>query len=168
MVLVTVICHANQSGIDSFTGKVTLGFCCSNSIYIREQRSFLTTFLKSHRSRRTNGDVLELSEISLDLNLIDNAIRYKFTDAPILAVSIDEYNDNIVILVTTVSSLHLLKFTHPREFSKSLDELQSCSVFHGVCTGQTVREPTASLYFVINQISASSKLIPVCSQFSLI
>lgn len=102
---------------------------------------------------------MELSEISLNLNLIDNAIRYKFTDAPILAVSISECNENIVILVSTVSSLHLLKFTHPREFSKNQEEIQSYSVFHGACTGQTVRDPTASLYYVINQVSASSKYI---------
>lgn len=102
---------------------------------------------------------MELSEISLDLNLIDNTIRYKFTDAPILAVSIAESNDNIIILVSTVSSLHLLKFTHPRGFSKNHEEIQSFSVFHGACTGQTARDPTSSLYFVINEVSASSKTV---------
>ena len=108
--------------------------------------------------RRTNGDILELSEISLDLNLIDNAIRYKFTDAPILAVSIAESNDNIFVLVATVGSLHQLKFTQPRQFSRSHEETQSFSIFHGVCTGQTTRDPTTSLFYVINQQSASSKL----------
>lgn len=100
---------------------------------------------------------MELSEISLDLNLIDNAIRYRFTDAPILAVSIAESNDNIVVLVTTVSSLHQLKFSQPREFTKSHEETQSFSVFHGVCTGQTTRDPTTSLYYVINQLTTASK-----------
>lgn len=123
--------------------------------------------------RRTNGDVLELSEISLDLNLIDNAIRYKFTDAPILAVSVAEHNDSVIILVATVSSLHRLKFTHPREFSKIQEETQTYSVFHGACTGLTARESTASFYFIINQISASSKSIFVFAlcifeQFELI
>lgn len=90
--------------------------------------------------------------------MIDNAIRYKFTDAPILAVSIAEINDNIIVLVTTVGSLHQLKFTQPREFTKSHEETQSFSVFHGVCTGQTARDRTTSLYYVINQVSATSKL----------
>lgn len=101
---------------------------------------------------------MELSEISLDLNLIDNAIRYKFTDAPILAVSIAESNENIVVLVATVSSLHQLKFNQPREFGKSHEETQSFSVFHGIGTGQTIRDTTNSLYYVINQLSASSTL----------
>lgn len=108
--------------------------------------------------RRTNGDILELSEISLDLNLVDNSIRYRFTDAPILAVSIAEANNNLIILVATVSSLHQLKFTHPREFSKGQDETQSYSVFHSACHGQTSRDATASLYYVINQLSVSSKI----------
>lgn len=99
-----------------------------------------------------------MSEISLDLNLIDSVIRYKFTDAPILAVSIAENNDNIVVLVATVVSLHQLKFTQVRQFSKSHEETQSFSIFHGVCTGQTTRDPTTSLFYVINQHSASSKL----------
>lgn len=97
-----------------------------------------------------------MSEISLDLNLIDNAIRYKFTDAPILSISIVENNDNIVILVATVSSLHHLKFTHPKEFSKGRDDTQSFSVFHGACTGQSARDSNT---YVINPISASSKTI---------
>lgn len=100
---------------------------------------------------------MELSEISLDLNLIDNAIRYKFTDAPILSISIDEINDSIIILVATVSSLHHLKFTHPKEFSKGRDETQSFSVFHSACSGQSARDSNTSLFYVINPISASSK-----------
>lgn len=100
---------------------------------------------------------MDLSEISLDLNLIDNTIRYKFTDAPILAVSIAENVDHIVVLVTTVSSLHQLKFTHPREFVKKQDGTQTYSIFHGVCNGQAVRDGSFSLYHVINQISASSE-----------
>lgn len=108
---------------------------------------------------------MELSEISLDLNLIDNAIRYKFTDAPILSISIEESNDNIVILVATVSSLHHLKFAHPKEFSKGQDDMQSYSVFHGASTGQSTRDSNASRFYVINPISASSKFKHSCSSF---
>lgn len=109
------------------------------------------------RNRRTNGDTLELSEVSLDLNLIDNWIRYKFTDAPILSVSIAEHNDKVIVLVATVSSIHTLKFAHPNRFQKNQDETQSFSVFHGACTGQTSRDPAASFLHVINQSTAPSK-----------
>lgn len=136
----------NQNEIDSFIGEFRFG-------------SFLFSFHSSKKNsfRRTNGDVLDLSEISLDLNLVDNTIRYKFTDAPILGVSIHEHDDNIIVLVTTVSSLHQLKFTHPRELIKKHDDTQTFSVFHGICSGQTIRDATASLYHVINQVSTSSK-----------
>lgn len=111
------------------------------------------------RNRRTSGDTLELSEVSLDLNLIDNWIRYKFTDAPILSVSIAEHNNKVIVLVATVSSIHTLKFAYPNRFQKNQDETQSFSVFHGACTGQTSRDPTASFFHVINQSTAPSELL---------
>lgn len=111
-------------------------------------------------NRRTNGNVLELSEVSLDLNLIDNAIRYKFTDAPILSVSIAEHNEKVIVLVATVSSVHYLKFAHPNRLQKNLDETQSYSVFHGACTGQTTRDPSSAYFHVINQSSAPSNIFP--------
>lgn len=104
--------------------------------------------------RQTNEDVLDLSEISLDLNLVNNNLRYKFTDAPILAVSIAESQNNILVLVATVSSLHQLKFVSPQNYPKSHDDAQSFSIFHGA--GQHSRDPSASFYHVINQVSASS------------
>lgn len=92
----------------------------------------------------------------MDLNLIDNAIRYKFTDAPILSVSIAEHNDKVIVLVATVSSVHYLKFSHPNRIQKCQDETQFYSVFHDACTGQTNRDP--SFFHVINQTNASSEL----------
>ncbi|XP_055713609.1 nuclear pore complex protein Nup160 homolog [Phlebotomus papatasi] len=68
---------------------------------------------------RTSHDVLELSEMSLDLNLIDNNVRYKFSESPILAVSICELVDFVVILVATVSSVHRLYYPHPNQLHKS-------------------------------------------------
>lgn len=100
--------------------------------------------------------------MSLDLNLIDNWIRYKFTDAPILSVSIAEHNDKVFVLVATVSSIHNLKFSHPNRFQKNQDETQSFSVFHGACTGQTSRDPTASFFHVINQSTAPSESMTHC------
>lgn len=110
-----------------------------------------------YQNRRTNGNILELSEVSLDLNLIDNAIRYKFTDAPILSVSIAEHNEKVIVLVATVSSVHFLKFSHPNRLQKNLDETQSYSVFHAACTGQSSRDSSASYFHAINQSTAPSK-----------
>lgn len=94
----------------------------------------------------------------MDLNLIDNAIRYKFTDAPILAVSISETpDDNIVVLVATVSSVHQLKFSHPNRMQKNQDETHAYSVFHAVYSGQSSRDPTASLFHAIGHATGSSK-----------
>lgn len=112
---------------------------------------------------RTNGDTLDLSEISLDVNLIDSSVQYKFTDAPILSVSIAERNEHIIVMVATVNSLHQLKFSHPNRLQKNLDETQSFSVFHDACTGQLARDSTASLFYVIAQATASSKQIKFCS-----
>lgn len=105
--------------------------------------------------RRTNSDILELSEISLDLNLVNNNIRYKFTDSPILAVSIAEVDENLIVLVATVSSIHHLKFSSPNRMHKSNDETQSFSVFHEAAT-QLSRDPTASLFYVIGHAATPS------------
>lgn len=108
--------------------------------------------------RRTNSDILELSEISLDLNLVNNNIRFKFTDSPILAVSIAEIDENVIVLVATVSSIHQLKFASPLRIHKSNDETQSFSVFHEAAT-QTSRDPSASLFYVIGHAATPRKLI---------
>lgn len=62
---------------------------------------------------RTYQDILELSEISLDFNLYQNNLRYKFTDSPVIAVSITEQGKYIVLLISTVCSLHRICFPHP-------------------------------------------------------
>lgn len=103
--------------------------------------------------RRTNANVLELSEISLDVNLIDNAIRYTFADAPILAVSIEESSNGMIVLVATVNSIHKLKFTHPDSLHKSSsDDSQAYSIFHAACSGQGTRD---TVFHVIGHTSSS-------------
>ncbi|XP_043288252.1 nuclear pore complex protein Nup160 homolog isoform X2 [Venturia canescens] len=65
-------------------------------------------------------DVLELVEHSLDINLANCKVRYKFTDTPILdGISIHETVNSVVILVVTVSSVHKLTFPHPDKVHKS-------------------------------------------------
>lgn len=64
--------------------------------------------------RRTNYDVLEIIDHSLDTNLTGNQVRYKFQDAPILnGISIHERGSVVIMLVPTVSSVHRLTFLHP-------------------------------------------------------
>jgi len=59
-------------------------------------------------------DVLELVEHSLDINLANCRVRYKFTDTPILdGISIHETVNSVIILIITVSSVHKLFFSHP-------------------------------------------------------
>jgi nuclear pore complex protein Nup160 len=66
-------------------------------------------------------DVLELVEHSLDINLVNNRIRYKFTDTPILdGISIHETVSSVIILIVTVSSIHKFSFPHPSKIHKQV------------------------------------------------
>lgn len=68
---------------------------------------------------RITHDVLEFVENSLDVNLANNRVRYKFTDTPILdGISIHETVNSVIILVVTVSSIHKLSFAHPDKIHK--------------------------------------------------
>lgn len=64
---------------------------------------------------------MELVEQSLDYNLTSNCIRYKFQDAPVLeGLSIHESHNHVVVLVTTVSSVHRFDFPHPDKFNRQV------------------------------------------------
>lgn len=54
-----------------------------------------------------------MTETSLDYNLSQNNLRYKFTDSPVLSVLIKEHGNDVVLLVSTVCSLHCITFAHP-------------------------------------------------------
>ncbi|XP_045475134.1 nuclear pore complex protein Nup160 homolog [Harmonia axyridis] len=72
---------------------------------------------------RVSNDTVEFVEHSLDINLSNNRVRYKFVDTPVLdGISIHETGDCVIILVPTVCSIHQLRFPHPRRLHKS-DEL---------------------------------------------
>lgn len=102
--------------------------------------------------RRTSRDVLELSEVSLDVNLINNNVRYKFTDSPVLSVSLAEHRDSVVVLVATVSSIHHLKFPYPSSMRKSNEEIAVFSIFH-----EASANPSMCLFHVVGQNITSSK-----------
>lgn len=75
---------------------------------------FLSINYASLISRRTNYDILEIIDHSLDINLTGNQVRYKFQDAPILnGITIHERGSIVVMLVPTVSCVHRLTFLHP-------------------------------------------------------
>ena len=70
---------------------------------------------------KTSGDLLELSETSLDHDLRGRRVRYRFQDAPILSnggVSIHEAPHAVVVLVATVATVHKMVFPHPRRIHK--------------------------------------------------
>ena len=69
---------------------------------------------------RTYGDTLELTEISLNYDLVGNRVRYRFVDTPLLpGITVHESWGNVVVLVATVGSGHKLCFPHP---TKLLDK----------------------------------------------
>nr|XP_018896125.1 PREDICTED: nuclear pore complex protein Nup160 homolog [Bemisia tabaci] len=96
---------------------------------------------------RTNDDVLELVEQSLNLNLSGNQVRYRFQDSPILeGVTIHETFNRVVILVPTISSVHRLTFSHPPP-EEELSDIQSLSIFADA-TANSARDSTT--FHVIN------------------
>ena len=66
---------------------------------------------------RTSGDLLDLTETSLDHDLKGGRVQYRFLGSPILAngVSVHETHGAVVVLVATVGSVHRLTFPHPRK-----------------------------------------------------
>ena len=63
----------------------------------------------------TSGDVLRLTETSLDERLDGNCVRVRFADAPILSggVCVQETFNSVVVLAATVGSVHKIVFPHP-------------------------------------------------------
>ncbi|CAN8004581.1 unnamed protein product [Ixodes hexagonus] len=67
---------------------------------------------------KTNNNVLELTEESLDINLIGNRLRLRFQHTPLLeGVSIFETDNCVVVLAATVASVHRMSFPHPRRLN---------------------------------------------------
>lgn len=101
--------------------------------------------------------MLELTEVSLDVTLTDNHIRYKFTESPVLSVHITEQsNESVVILVATVNSLHRLYFQHPEKINRNdaNNIYRSRSIFKDA-TAQDAKDPAT--FFVFGQHSSSSE-----------
>ncbi|XP_046999386.1 nuclear pore complex protein Nup160 homolog [Schistocerca americana] len=111
-------------------------------------------------------DVLEIAENSLDFNLAGDSVRYKFQNSPILeGISIFETKSRVVILVTTVSSVHKLSFPHPNEMysvdyiTKHHPDLSLKSIFHDASLS-AAKDP--STFYVIDHTTTNSPL-PHCA-----
>uniref|UniRef100_A0A8C3XK86 Nucleoporin 160 n=1 Tax=Chelydra serpentina TaxID=8475 RepID=A0A8C3XK86_CHESE len=81
----------------------------------------------------TSGDTLELVEESLDINLLNNAIRLKIQNCSLLpgGVHVCETQNLIVILIVTNQTVHRLVLPHPARMYRSelITEGQMQSVF---------------------------------------
>ena len=64
---------------------------------------------------KVSGCTLELTEESLDCDIVLGDLKVSFADAPILGdgITVVETQSNVTILVATVASVHRLVFQHP-------------------------------------------------------
>merc|ERR1719188_172042 len=71
-----------------------------------------------------SGDILQLTETSLDERLDGNCVRIRFADAPILTggVGVHETFNSVVVLAATVGSVHKIVFPHPERLKKQFGE----------------------------------------------
>lgn len=113
-------------------------------------------------------DVLELVEHSLDINLANCRVRYKFTDTPILdGISIHETINSVIILIATVSSVHKLSFPHPERIHKNehslntYKDLGTQSIFSETSTQnikKTMEDP--HMFHVITNAGTTNSPVP--------
>nr|XP_046249005.1 nuclear pore complex protein Nup160 isoform X1 [Scatophagus argus] len=84
----------------------------------------------------TSGDTVQLVEQSLDTNLLNNAVKLKFTHCTVLpgGVNIQETINNVIVLVCTNQSVHRLVLPHPTCMYRSelVTELHMQSIFTDV------------------------------------
>eukprot|EP00066_Takifugu_rubripes_P016720 XP_011605986.1 PREDICTED: LOW QUALITY PROTEIN: nuclear pore complex protein Nup160 [Takifugu rubripes] len=94
----------------------------------------------------TCGDTVQLVEQSLDTNLLNNAVKVKFTHSTVLpgGVHIQETLNNVVILMCTSQSVHRLVLPHPTRMYRSdlVTELHMQSIFTDVGK-QSLQDPSS-------------------------
>lgn len=70
---------------------------------------------------KISNDIIELAELSSEIELESNQVRIRFTNSPILNdVNIIELSDGIVIMIATTTSVHRLTLPHPKTTNKSV------------------------------------------------
>lgn len=104
---------APQSALQEFKSSEIAGhFCYENSDRFVGQSANRFIYWK------VNNQIIDFVEISLDKNLIGNRLRLKFQNTPILdGVSINETQNEIYILIATVSSVFRITLPHPHKLS---------------------------------------------------
>ncbi|XP_043261086.1 nuclear pore complex protein Nup160 homolog [Colletes gigas] len=117
---------------------------------------------------RISHNLLELVEHSLDINLANCRVTYKFTDAPILdGISIHETANTVIILIVTVSSVHKLTFPHPERIYKNEHSLSTYkdlgvqSIFNDASApnvNKTKEEP--HMFHVITNAGTTNSPVP--------
>ena len=72
--------------------------------------------------RSTSGDTVQLVEQSLDTNLLNNAVKLKFTHCTVLpgGVNIQETLNNVIVLISSNQSVHRLVLPHPTRMYRSV------------------------------------------------
>ncbi|XP_077499915.1 nuclear pore complex protein Nup160 [Amblyomma americanum] len=105
---------------------------------------------------KTNHNVLELTEESLDVNLVGNKLRLRFQHTPLLeGVSIFETRNCLVVLAATIASVHRISFPHPRV-------LKPDPRFHTTSSGRSVFFDASAVllrdYHVLNHAGLGTTL----------
>jgi len=104
---------APQSALQEFKSSEIAGhFCYQNSDTLNTASSNRFIYWK------VNNTIIDFIETSLDKNLIGNRLRLKFQNTPILdGVSVNETQNEIYILIATVSSVFRITLPHPHKLN---------------------------------------------------
>ncbi|XP_068117185.1 nuclear pore complex protein Nup160 isoform X2 [Hyperolius riggenbachi] len=101
--------------------------------YYRDSSTLLSAARNRFLHWISNGDTLELVEESLDVNLLNNAVRLKILNCVILpgGVHVCETHSNVIILIITNQTVHRLVLPHPSRMYRSeiISDIQVQSIF---------------------------------------
>lgn len=94
--------------------------------------------------RKVSKDIIELNEVSTDIDLQGSQLKLRLQNTPILeGISVNETPDEVVILLATIGSLHRLRFPHPRRLPHPVTlsgKRVGLSIFHNFCI-DSLRDP---------------------------
>lgn len=102
---------------------------------------------------RTINDILELIEISTEVELEHNQIRIKFANSPVVHdISVIELFDSVVLMIATATSVHRLHLAHPKTTTNSIfNELTSEVLF------------STANYYILTTNNSHSNQQPICA-----
>ncbi|XP_055011189.1 nuclear pore complex protein Nup160 [Boleophthalmus pectinirostris] len=117
----------------------------AGAFYYEESGKLLSVTSNRFIHWSTCGDTVQLVEMSLDMNLLNNAIKLKFSHCSVLpgGVAVQETLNNVIILVCTNQSVHRLVLPHPTRMYRSelVTELHMQSIFTDVGKLSLQEEP---------------------------